>query len=198
MRINFVTVCSRPQNLNYIESSIYLSSAPSDWDIRWYIVLDGSKVREEDLGISIRDRGPKRPIFSVPSVDRGAGGARNRAFREIDDGYIAVLDDDSIVHPHFYPLMNSIKPALTQDSVIVGHQVFRTGVIRLVGTPENMRRCAVDSASIVWHRNLAVDLPWQVGNYECDGVFVEQLKAKYPDRFIYTNAVISYYNYLST
>ena len=194
MRINFVTVCSRPQNLRWIETSIYQAGSPADWDIRWYIVLDGSKVKEDDLDFGIRNRGPKRPIFTVPSVDRGAAGARNRAFREIDDGYIAVLDDDNIVHPHFYPLMNTLQQY--KEHVFVGHQVFYNGVIRLLGNPENMKRCSVDSASIVWHRNLAVDLPWQVGNYECDGTFVEQLKARYPDRFVYTNAVISYYNAL--
>jgi hypothetical protein len=190
VRVNFVTVCSRPENLSVISTRI--SEAPKDWDVRWYLGFDGHKVSQVP---ELRKSFPNVVTTMIPEVLRGAGEARNVLFRQIDDGYVHVLDDDNILPDHFWNLMKDVLAQGYTEHVIVGHQVLKNGVIRLIGSRENMRKCAVDSASIVWHRKLQGDVMWD-DTYECDGSFVEELVKRHADKFVYTGAVISYYNFL--
>lgn len=119
---------------------------------------------------------------------------RNEVFEQITNGYVHVLDDDNILHPNFWRLVEeNIKPE--KPCVLVGHQVFKNNMPRLTGAPENMRVCQVDSASIVWDRALQGDIMWN-DTYECDGWFVEEMMRRHSDKFIYCNENISYYNYL--
>jgi len=197
--VNFVTCCSRPQFLNELGKTIYGGEKDKDghqlFEIRWHIIIDCNKTNLEDVRANCSY--PFIPHEFRDKVSPGAGNMRNMAFRDIKDGWIHVMDDDNIVHDGFWMIMLGLTDLYTRH-VLVGDQVMKNGDYRLRGRPEYMRRCAVDSASICWHASLSQGILWDETSYECDGIFVEWLAKNHPEKFVFTNVPISYYNWQVT
>src|SRR3990167_1261604 len=76
MRIHALTACSRPENLTKVGLS--LAHAARGHDVHWHVRFD---LEREHVG---------------------GQAVKNRLLDEISDGWVWILDDDTIVHPDLF------------------------------------------------------------------------------------------------
>ncbi len=175
--INIITPCSRPQNLHTISKSINI---PKD-QYRWIVVFD--------MEICDTDLIPTNCIFLYHKDPNSISGnaQRNMGIELIEDGYVYFLDDDTILHP---ALWDNIKDA-TEDMILFNQ--LRQGQQRF----DRLRfeKGYIDTGCAVIKSSLIGDTRWELGVYEADYFFLQELKYK-------TQSIkniphcISYYNYL--
>ncbi len=77
--------------------------ASMQWELlaEWILVYDTAK--QHDLESFFADKPKIKEIyFQGPGVSGNA--QRNRGLQQVNDGLVYFLDDDNIVHPHFWEL----------------------------------------------------------------------------------------------
>lgn len=200
VRLHFVTLVTRPQNLGAIAESIARAmhvadhaaaeesgnGAGADVEMIWHQVIDGSKVRGFPSGFNV-----------VPAAGwAGEPYLRNYALDElVHDGHIAWLDDDNLVESGFVAAVVQ-QLRVQPDAALVFDQLRADRTPRLTARPENMRYGAVDTAQVVAPRELYGDLRFANRAEGCDGVMYEQLFKAQPERFRFVNEPRVLYNAL--
>jgi hypothetical protein len=168
MKINIITPCSRPENLEKISESINI---PSE-NYRWIVVFDSDHLHSA----------PENCESYFLKVDgSNVGNAqRNFAIDMIDDGYVYFLDDDTILHP---VLWENLKEYEDKD-MIVFSQIWKNGKIRLRGDRVAINH--TDSGNFLVKRYVIGDLRWDLRRYDADGIFAEEcFKASKSVIFLY-------------
>lgn len=116
---------------------------------------------------------------------------KNEMLDDISDGWVWILDDDTIVHPMMFLEFES---QVSDDiDAFVMHQLRSDGMI-LVGCPENNRVNHIDSNQAIIRRS-AIDNVRMSSDYNADGQFLETVLAKC--RIHYANKVLCFHNALS-
>lgn len=175
--IEIITPCSRPQNLEKIKDYVGLHY-PS---IRWHICYDLSKVKEfNNIHNAV-----------VTGIYGGVSGnaQRNKAIEGIKnmDSWVYCLDDDNLLHPDFHTLHSM---DLSNYDIVTFDQQLQDGSIRNGNDP---RETHIDQAQFMIRRS--IHEPY-TQDYNADGILIERLVKKYPDRWLYIPKVLSYYNRL--
>ena len=118
MLINLVTPCSRPENLAAIAESINI---PSE-NYRWIVVFDAPTLPDIEL--------PSNAEFYAHQQDESISGnaQRNYALSLISDGYVMMLDDDTILHPDNFALNNIDSGAFMVKKPIIGETQWSVAV----------------------------------------------------------------------
>jgi hypothetical protein len=175
MRLHVLTAVSRPENLPEIAWSIMEAAkkAPTvDWI--WHQRLD-------------RER-------------RWVGGQRlkNEMLNDITDGWVCILDDDTVMHPDFLRRVSFVlatQPLVERECrAIIVSQKRTTGVI-MRASPENAVVGKIDAGQAVLRRDLIGDtrIP---ETYAGDGAWLETLLTGRNDVH-YMRDVLSLHNALS-
>ena len=162
MKLNVLTACSRPENLDRISESVF-AYRPEAMQVNWLVRLD-----------------------PVPAV--GGQRVKNDLIDMVTDGWVVILDDDTVMHPDFKQrIQEEARPDV--DVIFFGQERPRTGV----ALPE-ARRGLIDAGQACFRRSLVgqTRIP---DFYDGDGWFLETLAQR--GRAIYLSDVLSFYNQLA-
>lgn len=174
MKLTIITPVFRFANLFEIADTI-----PSE--VRWLCVSDVIKNRDFEL--------PDNAEFKFGEFTNKFWGVEkvNHALNFIDDGFVYILDDDTILHPNFDTIIN----LNSNFDFIHFNQENKDGNFRVGGIVKPYK---IDIGNFVVSREL-IDTTYLKNGKTPDGVWAEELyyKSKNP---IYINKTFSYYNYL--
>lgn len=180
-----VTACARPNNLQKMYESIKF-----DKIAKWAIIYDNRQfpfsakwpAHEKIVELSCTGHGiaghPQRNMFLDIAKQQGV------------DGYFYFLDDDNIMHPDFWSLLDHIQPGhiYTFDQERKDHLQVLKGDVVEVGK--------IDTSSYTIDLDLIGDVRFDSTRYDGDGLFVVSLYEKHRLKFLYIDRVMAYYNYL--
>jgi predicted O-methyltransferase YrrM len=175
-KITIITPSYRIDNLPNIRNSINF-----DYVDQWIIVYDGSKISENTK--LFNDDKIKEYVHKGEGISGNP--QRNYALDMITntDTFIYYLDDDNIIHPNLYRLLN-----------IIDKKFYTFNSIKLKGN--NIRVSHIDTAMYLFYYNLSSDIRWKLDKYEADGIYVVECYTKNKDIHIYVDNCLSYYNKL--
>lgn len=169
--VHVLTAVSRPENLDRVDESIFdaLAGAP-DVTLTWWKKND---LEREHVG-------GQRP--------------KNVMLDQITDGWVCVLDDDTIMHPKFLRRIYRAHRQHPQAKAFVVSQKRTTGVV-LQARRENLKVGMVDAGQVVIRRDLIGDMRIPE-TYAGDGEWIEALLAYEPD-VVFIGEVLSLHNALT-
>ena len=199
IRLNIITRCSRIQNLNSVKKSIFTTDK---FSITWYVMFDTTILKDIDSKIlnEIQESGGKS--YFINSIPGDTGHQMiNKAISEIQDGFVYVLDDDNIIHEDFYEsLYESITNNPEKEGFVFHQRVdgkdFTGLEIRTVNS-DSVKVTKIDMAQFVATRSIIGDIRIVPMKYIGDGIFIEEVYNLNPEKFIFIDKVLCYYNYLS-
>ena len=196
-KIILVTPSYRIVNLKKILKSIDFSYIE-----KWIIIYDGSKM---DVNFQLFSDNNKiieytdtKIIYSVnKKYQSGCGNTqRNYALDYINKIYlkepvfIYFLDDDNIIHPNFYNIIQKIE----YNKFYTFDQLRNDGTI-LSGN--NIKAYKIDTAMFLCDFNLVRDIKFVPENeYDTDWRYIESCYKKNIKSHIYVPEIGCYYNYL--
>ncbi|MCK9544907.1 MAG: hypothetical protein M0R03_23070 [Novosphingobium sp.] len=127
--------------------------------------------------------------IAIPTVKSNWGVAKvNAALRVVKDGFIYVLDDDTILHKNFWMIVYM----RSKFDFIHFNQTFRNGTKRTGGI---VKKGEIDIGNFVVSRELIGDTYLKEDDSMPDGIWAEELFAKSKNS-LYLNETFSIYNYL--
>jgi len=196
-KINFITRCSRQNNLLEISKGIFNTNL---FDINWYIIFDIEKVSEVKMEtlVELSNLNVKISYEKSESGDHGHQ-MINKCIDSIEDGWIYVLDDDNIIHEDFFnEIYKIIKENPDKSGLIFSQKIGGidfTGEDIRYASPDNVKVSRIDMAQFLLKRDLIADERIPNGYYVGDGMFIESLFNKNKEDFFFIDKVLCYYNY---
>lgn len=198
MKINIITPCSRPQNLQKIAESINIPRG----NYRWIVVFDSDKVDHPnsfDQKI-LPDQVDYKVDYYLAKKSNSVAGNHQRnigldillkefSLQNLDDEFIYFNDDDTTIHPN---LWNSVKNLSDYDFIHFA-QVWKNGELRIPG--DLVCVCGIDSHNYLFKASLVGDTRFILDKYEADGIFATEIYQKAQNK-IYLPVVLSVYNSL--
>lgn len=170
--VHILTAVTRPENLPELERSIRES-----WDNAFAAVVPIHHVEHD----------PDRQHV-------GGQHLKNQMLAGITDGWVCILDDDTVMHPRF---LHKVYRAHLRNPGINAIMVSqrRTNNVVLQALPENMRVGKVDAGQALLRREFIGDtlIP---ETYAGDGEWLQMLLSGQPDVH-YMPEVLSLHNALS-
>ena len=166
-RLHVITAITRPANLGAIAASLAAACATARVDLTWHWVFDWDHAH---IG------GQKR---------------KNDALDAIGDGWVWMLDDDTVAHSEI--LQAWLRWARTDgvDAVVFG-QTRADGRI-LEANAEHARVGHIDIGQAIIRRDSIADTRLEE-HYDADGVFLETVLPRIST--IYDNRYLSFHNRL--
>jgi hypothetical protein len=179
--LTIITPCFRQQNLPKLYDSIKF-----DQVTQWIIVYDTSNNR------SYTKLYTDHPKILEVTCDGGISGnpQRNYGLNLVQDGFIYFLDDDTIVHPTFWSIVNLFNPAYfyTFDQLRDKQGTILHG--------NDIRVFYIDTAMYVVHKQHIKDTKWRNHRYNADGHFICDIYDTNMGFHKYIKLTAAYYNYL--
>lgn len=170
VKLHLLTAVTRPGNLAVIADSIAAASFSTEWEYVWHLRFD-----------------PLRQ-------DVGGHEQKNAMLDGIEDGWVWILDDDTLMHPDLLRRLADVLKAQPDALALVVSQDRKDGR-HLVAAEENVRVCFIDAGQAIMRRDLIGNhrLPL---NYEGDGHWLcDLLPGK--DGVVYLDETLSLHNALS-
>lgn len=196
--MHILTRCTRQQNLLAIKKTVF----PSPITVVWHIIFDTTTLKDIDAELLNELQSPSTRFHFVKGD--GSDYLYPQLSNIIDglhrDTYIAILDDDNIIHPDFYDVIKAEIEANPDKEAFVFEQFVDkkdfTGLeVRKVG-PEHMKLQHIDSAQYVIKQSLYSKDRYE-GGYCGDGLFIEKLYKDNADKFHFIHQQLCYYNRLT-
>ena len=176
--LSIITPCSRQHNIPTVYNSIIFSKIN-----KWIIVYDTSNDRKYEK------------IYDDPQIieiecNEGLTGnpQRNLGITLVEDDFIYFLDDDNIIHPNFW----SIVDELNTEKFYTFDQLRHNNI--LYGN--NIKPGQIDTAMFIVHKKHTKDIYWINNSFEADGHFIHDVLNKNISSHIYLNIIGAYYNFL--
>ena len=182
-KMTIITPSYRTNNLITVKNSINF-----DYVHEWIIVYDGSKI-SENPNIFSNENNDKIKEYIYKGEGISGNPQRNYALSMIknEDTSIYYLDDDNIIHPSLYKLMNIVDKnkmySFDQENGIKGNTMVRNHI---------------DTGMVLINYKLCKNIKWIIYEYCADGYYIEECYNKNKDNYIYVNNDICYYNKLRT
>ena len=180
-----ITPCSRPENLEKLRESIHFDN---DNLVAWVIIYD-----LRNMAFNKRyTNDPK--IIETGCYEDGVVGhqIRNMALREIvKDGLVYFLDDDTILHPYFWTIVNNFRPEI---NIYTFNLLYQNGSI-LYGNNPTIRN--IDTCQFIFHKKAAKNYAFTPDDYCGDGLFIQTLYQENQDTTLFVNSIGAYYNWLN-
>ena len=172
MLFTLITPCSRPDNLKKIKLP--------DFFHEWIIVYDGLKIKQFD------NPKIKEYTFTKPGSFKGSE-QRNFALKLVNNGFVYFLDDDNIIHPNFYMLKN-----------LDGNHFYTFNQKRVRTLKGNrIHPGFIDTGMFLIDIDLAKNIMWNNTQFH-DGEYIKAVYDLHPDKWVYINKTLSYYNKLKS
>jgi hypothetical protein len=189
-----ITPSARATNLKKVAASIRWPYVK-----HWYIVYDGRKPPPE-LQFSSN---PKISEYIVTDKNSTAGNAqRNYVLDRFSqdptlcaDSYVYFLDDDNVIHPKLYELLDRIRPGhLYTFNQLRPPSVFPY-VDLLQGNCVQVKK--IDTAMYLIWGSMIGQHRWIHDRYDADGYFITAIFEENKDRWIWVDECMAYYNALT-
>lgn len=175
-KITIITPSIRPNNLLKVKESINF-----DYLHQWIIVYDGKKIKENP---KLFPDESKIKEYLHQSPGNSGNPQRNFALNLLEEGYIYYLDDDNLVHPDLYKLLEIIN----LGKMYTFNQPERRG--------DRLEVNFIDTAMVLIDYKLCKNIRWNLDEYNADGIYINECYSKNKDQWIYVNNVLSYFNKL--
>lgn len=170
MKLHLLTACTRPENLPRLSASIVEAGCLSV-NLAWHVHQD--------------------------TECRHVGGQRlkNEMIDLISDGWLHILDDDTILHPMLPRRLFAITREQPDAGLVVVGQLLPGGEYRRPA-PGCLAVNQVDAAQLLINRQALGGLRLPEA-YAGDGLLAEELAATLaPERIVYLDEPLCYYNRL--
>jgi len=180
-----VTPCSRPQNLEKLYASIEFDNIHFSY---WIIIYD---TRRQPF---IKKYPNHNKIIELECRDEGVVGhqIRNMAMHSIiQQGLIYFLDDDTILHPYFWTIVNNFKSGIV---IYTFNLIYQNGII-VFGNKPRVRE--IDTCQFIFDKSIIGDLHFDTTDYCADGIFIQTLYEKNKEQAVFINSIAAYYNWLN-
>jgi hypothetical protein len=179
--LTIITPCCRQNNIPKLFNSINFNKI-----INWIIIYDTSNDRKYN---KLYENNPK--IMEVECTGGISGNPqRNHGISLVNDGYIYFLDDDNIIHPEFW----SIVDKLDNNNFYTFDQARTKGGKILRGNEIGIRR--IDTAMFIVHKKHIGNITWKCDLYGADFFFISEININNAGKHTYINKTACYYNYL--
>ena len=130
---------------------------------------------------------------------------RNRGLVQVETGLIYFLDDDNVMHPHFWDIL----PNMTSRGIITFDQLRSPRCDRFVSRKSychsdnhgevlpggNLVPGEIDTAMFVVDRQLIGETRFDPMNYSADGAFIIEIGDRFPNNHTYIPEVAAFYNF---
>ena len=182
MELTIITPCMRPHFLSKLYESINF-----DKITKWIIVYDTSKNIKFEKQFSTN---PKILEIECNKQTYGAGCKRMKALKLVTSGFVYFLDDDNIIHPNFWNILQKAeldKFYTWNCDVIYNNSVYYGNQCKVM---------TIDTSQILVPINIIGDTIWKDG-YCADGLFIQEIYNNNPEKLCYINEIGSYYNYIT-
>lgn len=182
-KITIITPSYRTENLLKMKQSINFHYVDE-----WIIVYDGSKI-STNPNIFGNEKNDKIKEFVHNTNGSSWGNAqRNYALSKISnpDTFLYYLDDDNIIHPHLYRLLNIID-----NTKLYTFNQFN----RLKG--DNVLPGYIDTACLLIPYKLCNDITWLLDKYDADGIYIKECYNRNMKVHTFVDNDLCYYNYLT-
>lgn len=163
--ITIITPCSREENLPLLYDSI-VSPTTINTKVEWIIVQDLERS-------TLRPLFPTQRWIKLLNIDGGVAGKRqiNHALdilaKEGKKSWIYVLDDDNLLHPDFYRIIEQAFSTFPDARAFTFSQELPDGSVRC---GNEIQVCHIDQAQYLIHTDLIKDKRY-IQQYEADGFF---------------------------
>jgi hypothetical protein len=178
-KITIITPSYRTNNLLKIKESINF-----DYVEEWIIVYDGSKLTDNPN--LFEDSKIKEYVFKGEGISGNP--QRNYALTKVTNPNTSLyfLDDDNVVHPNLYKLLNIID----NDKFYTFNQFNRI-------KGNDIRINHIDTAMAIIPYNLCKDKRWVLNRYDADGCYIEECYNNIKDKHVFVDNDLCYYNKLN-
>jgi predicted O-methyltransferase YrrM len=184
-KVTIITPSYRTQNLPKLKDSIRF-----DFVEEWIIVYDGSRITENPNVFKDQehDQENAHKIKEYVHTSEGLSGnpQRNFALTKITNPNTTLyyLDDDNIVHPNLYTLLNIIDNTklytFNRENGIKG---------------DNIGAHCIDTAMFMVPWQMCRNVKWIIDKYEADGHYIKDCKTLANENVhIYVDNAMCYYN----
>ena len=180
-KLTIITPSYRVNNLLEIKKSINF-----EYIDEWIIVYDGNKITDNpNLFENQENNKIKEYVYQGEGVSGNP--QRNYALTKITNSntLIYYLDDDNIVHPNMYKLLNIID----NNKIYTFNQYNR-----LKG--KNICVGYIDTAMVIIPYNLCKNEKWILDKYEADGYYIQECYDNNKKIHIFIDNDLCYYNKL--
>ena len=180
--LHIITPCSRQSNLPRLFQTIDFARID-----KWIIVYDTSNDRQYEKLYTSHCQ-----ISEVECAGGISGNPqRNHALDMVDDTWVYFLDDDNVIHPNFWSVIDrlDIHKFYTFDQQRNTHGKVLRG--------NNIAVRHIDTAMFIVHTSHIRDTRWICDKYDADGHFICDINRNNEGAQCYLDIVASYYNYLA-
>jgi hypothetical protein len=182
-KITIITPSYRLTNLLEIKKTINF-----EYVDEWIIVYDGSKINDNPNLFENQENGGKIKEYVYKGEGISGNPQRNYALSKITNPntLLYYLDDDNIIHPNMYRLLNIID----NDKMYTFNQLHRgSGKDVLVGR--------IDTAQMIIPFKQCENERWILDKYDADGYYIVACYNKNQNKHVYVDNDLSYYNKLT-
>jgi hypothetical protein len=190
VRFELYTPSIRHDNVLIIYRSL-LPFVNRGYDIRWTIVFDSYA----DVFFIEIDKPWVRQFHCRREGGIAGNHQRGFALDHIDgDGICFSLDDDTIIHKDFFPVLKEISEKNPNKRGFLFHDQLSDDTT-IYAHSKRIREGMVGNQNFAVKRSLIGEL--RPGNHYCsDGEFIENLYKQYPKEFVFVDQILAYHNRL--
>jgi len=182
-----VTPCRRYNRVDILYRN--LKPWAKKYDIEWLIIYDTfGKIINKDLD----EPWIKQFCYRNPE-SQGGHDQLNYSFSLFDEGIFFALDDDTVMHPRFFPAITEYAEK-TGKMGFLFHDQLRNDEI-YPAYPHNIKACVVGQQNFALDRKLIGDRRYNLP-YVSDSIFIENLYNERPNDFCFIDEVLAYHNRL--
>ncbi len=197
--IYLVTAVSRPWNLRRIHRSIEASLSKSSLKATWILVVDSQASVPEETEASVNSGKVEvvKVVYPGGSCPPYGIEQKNFAMGLIEDGYYHCIDDDNIVHPHFFEGIERAMEANPGKKAFVFGQHRWDNIGPLVAAPNRMEYGKIDNTMFVVHSTLIGPRRYDLDRSgREDFLFFRKLYDVHQAEFVFIPQTLAYYNYI--
>ena len=188
-KMTIITPSYRTTNVRKLKESIDF-----EYVNEWIIVYDGNKILENpQLFPEGENENGKIKEYVYKGEGKSGNPQRNYALDLIEsqnksqETYIYFLDDDNVIHPDFYALMDILDDkkiyTFNQENRIKGN---------------NINVGHIDTAMVLMDYTLCKNKRWILNKYDADGYFIKDCYESSKDSWVYIDNNLCYYNAIVT
>jgi predicted O-methyltransferase YrrM len=178
-KLTIITPSYRVNNLLKIKNSINFNYVDE-----WIIVYDGTKIIDNpNLFVNEENNKIKEYVYKGEGISGNP--QRNYALTKITnpDTLLYYLDDDNIIHPNMYKLLNIID-----NNKIYSFNQYK----RIKGN--NICVGKIDTAMVIIPYKLCTNIKWIINKYDADGYYIQECYNNNKNEHIYVDNNLCYYN----
>ena len=181
--LSIITPCYRQYNIPKLYNSIIFDKIN-----KWIIVYDTSNNKKYN---KLYENHEKILEIECSIIGKVGNPQRNVGINYVDDGYIYFLDDDNIIHPNFWSIINILDSNVS--NVFVTFDQLRKNRT-LYG--KNIKVNQIDTAMFIVHKKHINNIKWREDKYNADGFFITEIYDNNKKLHKYMNQIGCYYNFL--